>query len=176
MITLAEQLSGYKQFFSGFEEDLTGHVDEVTHKAVSYVIDLQFGKVKSPSCVKSIERNLDRLIRNARVEFECMYISLKDYYYPDFVLDIAETEVEGYLATYHSLVIDLLKTLIVAAEKRSSETESYDYVLAYDRRDLVPERQKKLFGEDDTHSEGHDSGTYELTSKQLDVNLREIFK
>jgi hypothetical protein len=89
---------------------------------------------------------------------------------------MAETQVEGYLTTYHSLVIDLLKTLIVAAEKRGSETESYDYVLAYDRRDLAPERQKKLFGEDDTHSEGRESDIGELTSKQLDVNLREIFK
>lgn len=176
MITLAEQLSEYKQLFSSFEVDLTGHVEEVTHRVVSYVIDLQFGTVKSPSCVKSIEKKLDRLIRTIREEFECMYISFKDYHYPDFVLDIIETEVEGHLATYHSSVIDLLKTLIVATDKRGRETESYDYVLAYDRRDLVSERRKKLFGEDDSHSEGHGSGINELTPKQLDINLREIFK
>lgn len=116
-------------------------------------------------CVKFIEKKFDCLIWIIWEEFECMYIFFKDYYYLDFVLDIIEIEVEGYLVIYYFLVIDLFKILIVVIDKRGREMESYDYVLVYDCWDLVLERWKKLFGEDDFYLEGYGLGINEFMLK-----------
>ena len=175
MTTLLEQLSGYKQFFTDFKLELAGHNDEVSHRTVSYVLEIQFEKVRSPTCIKSIEKKLGQLIRNIQAEFDFIHVTFEDYDFPDFVLDFAATEVHGYLSSYHCLVISLLELLAIAMTNESNSNEIYEYVLDYETNQLSPERQKVLFSEGNTHSGINDSDVGELTLKQLDIDLKELF-
>lgn len=175
MIKLNEQLSGYKCFFSEFRAELLSSNDITAHKALSYVINTQFDNVKSPSCIKSIEKKLGQFVRDIQAEFEYMKIIFDDYYYSDFILDLAETEVRGYLSSYHLLIVRLLKLLVIVIKERDNENEVYEFVLDYDCTQLGPERLKVLFDEDNSHSETGESGVDEFTSNQLDIALKELF-
>jgi|GEM_PF-5670435 len=175
MIKLLEQLSGYKQFFTDFKPELACQNDETIHRTLSYVLDIQFEKVKSPQCIKSIEKKLDQLIRNIKAEFDFIHTTFEGYDFPDFVLDLAATKVHGYLSSYHCLVVSLLKILTIAMLNENNSNEVYEYVLDYDTNQLSPERQKVLFSEETTHAGINDSDVGELTLKQLDIDLKELF-
>lgn len=174
MTKLLDQLSGYKQFFTDFKSELTCQNDEITHRTVSYFLDIQFKKVKSPTCIKSIEKKLGQFIRNVQAEFGFIHITFEEYNFPDFVINFAETEVQGYLSSYHSLIVLLLKILTIALANESNSDEVYEYVLAYDTNQLSPERPKVLFGEEAIHSDINDSDIGELALKQLDIDLKEL--
>lgn len=176
MIKLLEQLSGYKQFFTDFKPELACQNDETIHRTLSYVLDIQFEKVKSPQCIKSIEKKLDQFIRNIKAEFNYIYTIIDDNDLPDFVLDFAQTKVQGYLSSYHFLIVSLLKILTIALTNESSSDEVYEYVLDYDINKLTPDRQKVLFSEGVIHSDTNNVDSGELTLNQLDIDLSELFK
>jgi hypothetical protein len=102
-------------------------------------------------------------------------VTLESCCFPDFVLDIAEIEVRGYLSSYHLSVVSLLKLLLIINDDRDNKNEVYEFVLAYSTANLVPDRQKILFSEDDFQSGSDESGVDNLTLKQVDIDLKELF-
>jgi len=175
MIKLEEQLYGYKFFFSEFESEVVNPNNLIAFKTVSYALETQFSNVKSPSCIKSIETKLERLIRGIKAEFDYVNRTFENYYFPDFVLDIAETEVRGYLSSYHLSIVSLLKLLVIIIDERKNENDVYEFVLNYSAANLVADRPKVLFSGDGIQSGTDDSGFEGTALKQLDIDLRNFF-
>ncbi|MEI4550340.1 hypothetical protein [Pseudoalteromonas spongiae] len=175
MIKLDGQLSRYQSFFSELGIKISDQNDLIAHKTVSYVVTTQFRNVKSPSCVVSIEKKLGQFTRNLQAIFDHVYINVDDYNFPDFVLDLAAIQVEGYLSSYHTMIVRLLKLLIIIIEKKDKKNEVYEFALDYDSAALEPEMLKVMFSENCKYSRVEESGANELDLKQLHNDLKEFF-
>ena len=94
--------------------------------------------------------------------------------------ELAECEVQGELSTYHLLIIDILKILIIKIRqfKKSEESENkvYEYILTFIKSNPSADKPKVLFADDVELDDGIDDTEVDnLILKQLDINLDSFF-
>jgi hypothetical protein len=158
---LKAQLTTYKAFYSNFKLELVHDCDFLAHEAVERLIGVQFKGVNNIESVNSITRKLKKFIRDIKVELNCMYIKFDKLNYPDFLHELAEVKVKGALSSYHSLIVDLLKIIIIKINDfdkgEESENKVYEYVLTLIKSDPpIADKQKILFADDEDIENNHD--------------------
>lgn len=143
------RLLNYESFYNDIEPKNIKGLEYRAHNLVSRLIHVQFKGIHDHDDISKACRETDDLIRELKVEFNCIYIKLDEHNYPSFIRKLESNKVYAELDEYHYLIINLLKLMLFriggSDAKRDIENQFKEIIIELIYKHEPPKKLKPLF-------------------------------
>lgn len=171
-------LHSYEDFYKSYEPKNMDSLDHRVHELVGRLINVQFKTVKRFEDIAVIGRKVDDLIRELKVEFDCVNIELNDQKYPYFIRRLEGDKAYPELAGYHYYIVELLKLMLFrighSDDKRDIENQFKDIIIELIYRHEPPKKLKTLFKDKKPFKRATDSSGVGSTNDKANRLFREL--